>query len=105
MDARLTLLNQNRAVQVYPKTILVGLEGVILPANHLTDFEYDFEKSSLHVIGEAPGYKEVAQQLMAFKSSPLFSDVVISSLSRMKEEDGALPVMTFEITAVWNKKN
>jgi len=105
VDARLTLLNQNRAVQVYPKTILVGLEGIILPANHLTDFEYDFGKDSLHIIGEAPGYKEVAQQLMAFKASPLFSDVVISSLSRMKEDDDAPSVMTFEITAVWNKKN
>lgn len=105
VDARLALVNEKKSTQVYPKTVLTGLEGIILPANRLTGFEYDFKKNSVRVMGEAPGYKEVAQQVMAFKVSPLFSDTVVSNLSRMKGDENAPSVVVFDITAVWDKKN
>lgn len=105
VDARLALVNQEKAAQTYPKVVLTGLEATVLPVNRLTNFDYDFEKSLIHIVGEAPGYKEVAQQLMAFKTSPLFSDVVVSSLSRTKDEEDVSSVVVFDITLVWNKKD
>ena len=35
VDARLTLIKQKKPDQVYPKTVLAGLETTILPANRL----------------------------------------------------------------------
>lgn len=106
VDARLTLINQKKPDQVYPKTVLAGLETTILPANRLRSFEFDFAENRIEITGEAPGYKEVAQQLMAFKTSPLFSDTIISNLAREKEEaEDALSVVTFDITTVWSKQN
>jgi len=104
VDARLSLINQEKVDQVYPRTILIGLEGVVLPANYLTSFEYDFEKNIITLKGEAPGYKEVAQQLMAFKSSPLFSDTFVSNLSRQKDDEGSPSVINFQITTAWNEQ-
>ncbi|MBP6889635.1 MAG: PilN domain-containing protein [Candidatus Moranbacteria bacterium] len=104
VDARLSLINQEKVNQIYPKTILTGLEGVILPTNLLTDFEYDFENNVITLKGEAFGYKEVAQQLMAFKSSPLFSHTFVSNISQKKDEEGAPPVINFQITTAWNEQ-
>ncbi|MBP7811438.1 MAG: PilN domain-containing protein [Candidatus Moranbacteria bacterium] len=105
VDARLALVNQKKANQVYPKTVLTGLEATILPLNHLTSFEYDFTGDTIEISGVAPGYKEVAQQLMAFKASPLFSNTVLSGLSREKDNDNPSSGVTFEVTTVWSKKN
>lgn len=105
VDARLALINQGKMDQIYPKTVLEGLEATILPANRLTDFVYDFQGNTIEISGEAPGYKEVAQQLMAFKTSSFFSDTVVVNLSREAEVDSSSPVVTFDITTMWNKQN
>ncbi len=101
VDARLSILNQEKISQVYPKTVLAALEETVLPANRLTSFEYDFVKNIINIEGEAVGYKEVAQQVMSFKASPRFSDVLLSSLSKEKEEDNAPSVVKFSITLAW----
>ncbi len=105
VDARLALINQKKTDQVYPKTVLTGLEATILPANRLRSFEYDFEEHKISITGEAPGYKEVAQQLMAFKTSPFFSNTIVSNLSREREEESSSSMVTFDITTIWSKQN
>jgi hypothetical protein len=105
VDARLALINQKKEGQVYPRTILVGLEGIVLPSNRVLSFEYDFAQNLVSLSVEAPGYKEVAQQLMAFKASPLFVNTTVSDLSREKNDEGNPAVVTFEIATSWNGKN
>lgn len=105
VDARLSLLAQQKKGQLYPKTLLTTLESVVLPANQLTDLRYDFKKNILIVVGIAPGYKEVAQQLMALKSSLHFSNTTITSLTKEKKIDDPSSRVKFEITMAWNEQN
>lgn len=102
VDARLSLISQKKISQVYPKTVLAAIEEIVLPANHLTSFDYDFEKNIIIIAGETSGYKEVAQQVMSFKSSPRFSETLLSSLSKEKAGDDSPSIVKFEITTAWN---
>lgn len=101
IDARLSILNQEKMSQIYPKTVLVAIEEAVLPANRLTSFDYDFEKNTISIEGEASGYKEVAQQVMSFKASPRFSDILLASLSKEKEGDNSPGIVKFGITLAW----
>ncbi len=103
VDARLSLITQKKEGQVYPNDILAAIEGGILPTNYLVLFHYDFQTNVITIEGGAPGYKELSQQLMAYKTSPRFSNVFISSVSKDKGKttDIASNAVEFEITLNW----
>lgn len=94
VDARLSLVEANIAARVHPQAILLALEGALLPAVRLTAFEYDDKTRGVTLTGVAPGYKEIAQQVMALKSSVQFAETDIVSLA--KEKDASSILFTFE---------
>ncbi len=98
IDARLQLVKKNMDRQVTPQVVLAALEKLVLPANRLTSFEHDPSTGAVSLEVVAPNYKEVAQQLLAFKASGEFSGVKISDLTRDKE----LQNIAFSIDMQWN---
>lgn len=110
IDARLLLVNEGLNKKVAPQSILTELERVVLPANYLMAFDYDNERGIVLIKGIAPGYKEVAQQLMAFKASGSFSDTKVAALTREKKDVtksgdiSAASGVSFEFEAIWSGK-
>lgn len=99
-DARLSLTGENIKSRVHPQAILIALEGTLLPSVRLTYFDYDDSTGTVEIKGVAPGYKEIAQQVMALKISSRFSDVKIISLGREKDANGVI----FEFDSKWAEK-
>ena len=99
IEARLHLIETTGKRVVYPRSVLAGLESVLLPSNRLTSFKYDDKEKRVSITGIAPGYKEVSQQIMAIKASPKFSQVRVLLMTQEKEPGTGI---SFDIEMVWN---
>ena len=100
VEARLSLAENGIDTRIHPQAILIALENTLLPSVRLTAFDYDDTTGKVKLEGVAPGYKEVAQQVMALKTSARFSDTEITLLSRDKESSG----IQFSFESKWAEK-
>lgn len=100
-EARLSLTETSVSDRIHPQAILIALEGTLLPSVRLTSFGYDDATGMVELKGVAPGYKEIAQQVMALKTSPRFSKTEIMALSRDKDSTGVI----FTFNSKWAEKN
>lgn len=98
--ARLSLIDAGMASRIHPQAILTALESAILPSIRLEVFAYDDATGMVQITGVAPGYKEVAQQIMALKTSARFSSTEVLSL---EHKEGTAEVK-FLIESHWAEK-
>lgn len=98
--ARLSLVDAGVASRIHPQAILTALESAVLPSIRLEEFAYDDATGMVQITGIAPGYKEVAQQIMALKTSARFSSTEVISLSH---KEGSVGV-SFLIESHWAEK-
>lgn len=98
--ARLSLVDAGVASRIHPQAILTALESAILPSIRLEEFTYEDATGMVQITGIAPGYKEVAQQIMALKTSARFSSTEVVSLGH---EEGSTGV-SFSIESHWAEK-
>ena len=98
--ARLSLVDAGVASRIHPQAILTALESAVLPSIRLEEFVYDDATGMVQIGGIAPGYKEVAQQIMALKTSARFSSTEVMSLGH---EEGSAGV-SFLIESHWAEK-
>lgn len=99
-SARLSLVDSGVATRIHPQAILTALESSLLPSIRLDEFEYEDVTGTVRTSGVAPGYKEIAQQIMAFKLSARFSSTEVVSLGH---EEGTTGV-SFIIESHWAEK-
>lgn len=98
--ARLSLIDTGMTSRIHPQAILTALESAMLPSIRLKAFAYDDATGMVQITGIAPGYKEVAQQIMALKTSARFSSTEVMSLGH---EEGAAGVL-FMLESHWAEK-
>lgn len=67
-----------------PDDNLAKIEASMLPETYLNRYEYDREKRSIETTVVAQSFKNVAEQIVAFKS--LFSNVVVGDINRNEDQ-------------------
>jgi hypothetical protein len=82
-DDRMTLVGKQLSDDqgVDSQKLLSQLEGLVVPNIKLTKYEYNDVGKFVEVKGLADNFKSVAQQLISFKSEPLFVGINVQSLS------------------------
>lgn len=98
--ARLSLIDTGVVSRIHPQAILTALESAMIPSIRLDELAYEDADGSVRISGIAPGYKEVAQQIMALKTSARFSNTEVVSLGH---EEGAAGVL-FVLESHWAEK-
>ena len=98
--ARLSLVDDGVSARIHPQAILTALESAILSSIRLEEFSYEDATGIVRITGIAPGYKEVAQQIMALKTSARFSSTKVVSLGHGKDSTG----VSFLIESYWSEK-
>jgi hypothetical protein len=84
-DDRLSLLNVDPAESIDPESIFLKLESVMVPQVVLTEYEYNGGEKQVTVSGKTDNFRYVAEQIISLKSDPMFSQVVVSAISRDKD--------------------
>lgn len=85
-DDRLTLVKEQlKGRSVESQKLLAQLEALFVPNIRLTKYEYSEAEKYVLVEGESENFKYIAQQIISFKSEPLFSGIVVEALTRTKE--------------------
>lgn len=84
-DARLSLLGVDASERLDSREILTKLEALIVPQVVLKEFKYDQKEKMSVMTGETDNFRYLAGQLVSLKSDPLFSRVVVSTVSRTQE--------------------
>ena len=57
----------------------------MVPQVVLTEYEYNGGEKQVTVSGKTDNFRYVAEQIISLKSDPMFSQVVVSAISRDKD--------------------
>lgn len=85
---RLDVIGKSLKSNMPPSDNLAKIEASMLPETRLSEYSYDMEKQAIQTTVIAESFKNIAEQIVAFKK--VFSNVSVGDTSR--SEDGKLKV-------------
>ena len=94
-DARTSLLGSDPAESVEPHQLLTQVESAMVNGVVLTDYEYDEAMKQVALGGKVGNFRQLAEQMLSFKSEQVFSEVTVDTINR--DDDGQI---TFSLTAL-----
>ena len=83
---RLTFLGADLSQFIDPKTLLTLLETLMVPQVVLVGYEYNEKEKVITIVGETENFRYLAEQIISFKSDPLFSKTRVDAIERNEDE-------------------
>lgn len=78
---RIILISQDSDV-VNSRGLFAELESLMVPEIVLTKYDYNKEEQYILFAGDTDNFKYLAQQILALKKQPTFSDIKVDSIAR-----------------------
>lgn len=87
-DTRQTFVSQEMDAIVDPSDLFRQVEGLMVPAVSLTQYEYNKEEKVVTFGGTTSNFRHIAEQILGLKSEKMFENIVVDTIGR--DKDGQL---------------